>query len=72
MTVAELNTWGKGSLPGLIGFEVVSVEPGRLVASMKIRPDLLAPNGYLHAAAVIGLADSCVRFRNHVRLARWR
>ena len=62
MTVAELNTWGKGSLPGLIGFEVVSVEPGRLVASMKIRPDLLAPNGYLHAAAVIGLADTACGF----------
>jgi uncharacterized protein (TIGR00369 family) len=58
VTVAELNTWGKGSLPGLIGFEVISVEPGRLRAQMIIRPELLAPNGYLHAAAVIGLADS--------------
>ena len=62
MTVAELNTWGKGSLPGLIGFEVVSVEAGRLVARMTIRPELLAPNGYLHAAAVIGLADSACGF----------
>jgi 1,4-dihydroxy-2-naphthoyl-CoA hydrolase len=62
VTVAELNTWGKGSLPGLIGFEVVSVQPGRLHARMIIRPELLAPNGYLHAAAVIGLADSACGF----------
>ncbi len=25
---------------------------------MAVRPDLLAPNGYLHAASVIGLADT--------------
>ena len=71
MTVAELNAWGKGSLPGLIGFEVVSVDPGRLLARMQIRPDLLAPNGYLHAAAVIGLGTaldgslSCEAVRPH-------
>ncbi|HYI92225.1 MAG TPA: PaaI family thioesterase [Bryobacteraceae bacterium] len=57
-TVVELSAWGKGFLPGLIGFEVVEVEPGRLRARMAIRPELLAPNGYLHAASIIGLADT--------------
>jgi 1,4-dihydroxy-2-naphthoyl-CoA hydrolase len=67
-TVAELNAWGKGSLPGLIGFEVVELEAGRLRARMAIRPDLLAPNGYLHAAAVIGLADTACGFGTMVDL----
>ena len=57
-TLADLNVWSKGFLPGLIGFEVIEVEPGRLRARMAVRPDLLAPNGYLHAASIIGLADT--------------
>ena len=57
-TAAELNAWGKDSLPGFIGFEILQVEPGRVRARMTIRPQLLAPNGYLHAASVIALADS--------------
>ena len=49
-------------MPSLVGFEVVSVEPGLLHARMPVRPDLLAPNGYLHAASVIALADSACGF----------
>ena len=29
---------------------------------MPVRPDLLAPNGYLHAATVVGLADTACGF----------
>ncbi len=58
---AELNAWNSG-LPKLVGFEVIEAEPGLLRASMAIRPDLLAPNGYLHAASVIALADSSCGF----------
>jgi 1,4-dihydroxy-2-naphthoyl-CoA hydrolase len=54
----ELNRWGKDSLPGLIGFEITAIEPGRLNARMEVRRELLAPHGFLHAASVIALADS--------------
>jgi uncharacterized protein (TIGR00369 family) len=57
-TFDELKNWGTGRLPGLIGFELLQVENGRLRAAMVIRPELLAPNGYLHAASVIALADT--------------
>ena len=60
-TVEELNRWRSG-LPALVGFEVVSAEAGLLRARMPVRPDLLAPNGYLHAASVIALADSACGF----------
>src|SRR3954447_7165465 len=48
--------------PALLGFEVIEAEPGRLHARMPVRPELLAPNGYLHAASVIALADSACGF----------
>lgn len=53
-----MNEWGRDRLPGLMGFEVMEAAPGRLIARMAVRPNLLAPNGYLHAASVIALADS--------------
>jgi uncharacterized protein (TIGR00369 family) len=49
---------GDGRLPGLIGVRIVAVEHLLLVAELDIRPELLAPNGFLHAASVIALADT--------------
>lgn len=57
-TLEELNSWGRNNLPGLIGFEITHAEPGLLQARMPIREALLSPNGYLHAASVVALADS--------------
>jgi 1,4-dihydroxy-2-naphthoyl-CoA hydrolase len=58
VTLEKMNTRGPGRLPGLFGFRVMAVEEGLLVAELDIRPELLAPNGYLHAATVIALADT--------------
>lgn len=58
LTLEVLNRRGGGRLPGLIGLRVVSLAPNRLDAELDIRPELLAPNGYLHAATVIALADT--------------
>ena len=49
---------GDGHLPGLVGFRILAVEENRIAAELDVRPDLLAPNGYLHAATVIALADT--------------
>ena len=57
-TLDQLNARGQGRLPGLIGIEILSVEPGRLTSRLSLRPELLAPNGYLHAATIIALADT--------------
>lgn len=58
ITLEQLNARGNGRLPGLLGFRVMAIEQGLLVAEIDIRPELLAPNGFLHAATVIGLADT--------------
>ena len=49
---------GEGRLPGLVGFRPVAIVENRVEAELEIRPELLAPNGYLHAATVIALADT--------------
>jgi uncharacterized protein (TIGR00369 family) len=49
---------GDGHLPELVGFHVDGIDENRLEASLEVRPDLLAPNGYLHAATVVALADT--------------
>lgn len=53
-----LNRRGDGRLPGLLGFRVTEVKEGLLVAELDVRADLLAPNGFLHAATVVALADT--------------
>jgi uncharacterized protein (TIGR00369 family) len=54
----RLNALSAGRFPGLIGFTVVEVHDDGLSARLEVRPDLLAANGYLHAATVVGLADT--------------
>jgi len=53
-----LNERSDGFLPGRLGIEVLALTPGRVYARMAIAPHLLAPNGYLHAASVVALADT--------------
>lgn len=69
MTLDEMKAWGQGRLPGLIGFEIVDAAAGRFRARMPVRPDLLAPNGYLHAASVIAIADTACGYGTMFDLA---
>ena len=48
----------EGTLPDLLGFDIISADKEGLHAAFDVRPHHLAPNGYLHAAAIIMLADS--------------
>lgn len=62
MNVDALNARSQGFLPGLLGLEIVSAEGTRLTSRLPVRRELLAPNGYLHAASVIALADTTCGF----------
>ncbi|HEX6710064.1 MAG TPA: PaaI family thioesterase [Rubrobacter sp.] len=64
----ELNKRGAGTLPGLIGLEIVEAEDGRLSSRLELRQELMAPNGYLHAATVIALADTSCGYGTFVNL----
>ena len=67
-TADELNAMLPGTLPGLLGIVVDTHEPGRLTSHLDVRPELLAPNGYLHAATVVGLADTACGFASRALL----
>ena len=58
ITLEVLNERGRGFLPHLIGVEVLSIADEGLVGRLAVRSELLAPNGFLHAAAVVALADT--------------
>ncbi|EYB67176.1 phenylacetic acid degradation-related protein [Deinococcus phoenicis] len=57
-TLDQLNALGEGLLPGLIGIRFTHAGPGLLRSEFTVRPELLAPNGFLHAASVVALADT--------------
>lgn len=59
VTIEFLRNRQKGRLPELLGIVVTSLDQGTLSGELTIRPELLAPNGFLHAATVVGLADTC-------------
>ncbi|MEO8203064.1 MAG: PaaI family thioesterase [Betaproteobacteria bacterium] len=53
-----LNAKGRGHLPGLIGIEILSVRAEGVESRVVVRTELFAPNGFLHAATVVALADT--------------
>ncbi|WP_018998280.1 PaaI family thioesterase [Hirschia maritima] len=64
--IEQLNELGDKNLPGLIGAQVVELRDGYLVSELEVREEIMAPNGFLHAGAVVSLADTacgyaCVR-----------
>lgn len=58
-TYEDANKRIQGSLPGVLGIEFFMLEQGAVAGRLKLRPDHMAPNGYLHAATIIALADTC-------------
>lgn len=54
----EFQERGAGYLPGMFGIEFVEVAPKRVVARLELQDEHLAPNGFLHAASVVALADT--------------
>ena len=59
---ATMNRWGRAQFPGLVGVEVVAVGEGSVSARLAVRPELLAPNGFLHAGVVVTLADTAAGY----------
>ncbi len=58
-SLAEWNARGREYLPGHLGIEILAVEPDALRARMKVERSKCAWNGFLHAGAVVSLADTC-------------
>jgi len=58
-SIEEWNTRGADYLPGLLGLRFEVVEPRSVIACFDVERRHLAWNGFLHAASVVALADTC-------------
>jgi uncharacterized protein (TIGR00369 family) len=58
----KMKQAAQGTLTDHLGFELVAAGTGSVTAAFEVKPHHLAPNGYLHAASIIMLADSCCGF----------
>jgi 1,4-dihydroxy-2-naphthoyl-CoA hydrolase len=58
LEIQDVIERGRDRLPGLLGIEIDEIDEGRVRMHLPLRQELLAPNGYLHAATVVALADS--------------
>ena len=56
------NQLGRETFPGLVGVQITAVEQGVLRAELPVRDGLFAPNGFLHAGAVVTLADTAAGY----------
>jgi len=52
----------QGTLPDRFGLVVTEIAEGRFAGELEVQPWMWAPNGYLHAATVIALADTCAGY----------
>ncbi|HEV3476691.1 MAG TPA: PaaI family thioesterase [Rubrobacteraceae bacterium] len=48
--------------------EILEVEEGRIASHLELREELMAPNGYLHAATIVALADTSCGYGTFVSL----
>jgi uncharacterized protein (TIGR00369 family) len=58
ISLEQFNRLGEGYLPGLLGIEFLEAEAGLVVSRLDVEQRHHAPNGYLHAATVVALADT--------------
>ena len=57
-TIEQIQQMLDPVFPGLMGVRLVSVEPERVVAELKVRPDLCTIGGILHGGAYMAFADT--------------
>lgn len=58
MTLASIQERLAPLFPGLIGLRLVEATTDRVVASLKVRPDLCTTGEILHGGAVMAFADT--------------
>ena len=56
--IAALEARLRGLFSDLIGLTLVQAEPDRVVATLRVRPDLCTAGGILHGGAIMAFADT--------------
>lgn len=56
--IASLQALLQPLFPGLLGMELIELEPDRVVARLEVRAELCTVGGILHGGAAMALADT--------------
>ena len=65
---SDFEERGRDLLPGTLGIEFDSVESGLVLSRLTVERRHMAPNGFMHAASVIALADTSCGYGSQVSL----
>ena len=68
VTAERLHEGQADCLPGRFGLVVTHLAEGRLDAEVTLQPWMMAPNGFLHAASVLLLADTAAGYASIAHL----
>jgi len=68
LTLAQLQDLGSIGFPGLLGIEFDEAADGCMRARLELDEKHMAPNGYVHAGTVVGLADSACGYGSILNL----
>ena len=68
VTIESLHRRQADCLPGRFGLVVTRIGEGALDAEVELESWMLAPNGYLHAATVLLLADTAAGYASFAHL----
>ena len=58
LSLAQLQEMGSFGFPGLLGIDFYEAGDGYVRARLELLKKHLAPNAYVHAGTIVGLADS--------------
>ena len=58
MDLDDLHRRMKDQFPGLLGLQLTELAPQRVVATLRVRPDLCTAGGILHGGAHMAFADT--------------
>ena len=67
-TATDFEQRGRDLLPGVLSLEFESIESGSVLSRLLVEQKHMAPNGFLHAASVIALADTSCGYGCQVSL----
>ena len=68
ISVAALQELLQPLFPGLLGLQLSEVGPERIVATMRVRPELCTTGGILHGGAHMAFADTLGAVGTYVNL----
>jgi 1,4-dihydroxy-2-naphthoyl-CoA hydrolase len=68
VTLEALNKRGAGKLPGYLGIVFTHLGTAEIVGELTLKETHMAPNGYLHAGAIITLADTSCGYGSFANL----